>query len=358
MPSRTLVACVAAAAAAQAPNHGASATSNIFELAQTVPDLSTLVTAVVGGQLVATLESPGPFTVFAPTNEAFAALPKATLAHLLEPANIKELDTVLTYHVLPEAVQSKDLKPFQQVKTVQGDKLQIVATGGKVFVNSAQVTAADDEASNGVVHTINKVLLPPAAPTPAPAPANHLWFRGVTCMQFANKFCRCGDVDAASRMPASLFDPSNAAALKEYEDITTELFKYPISSVNLGKLEVGRCKDIGYESSAGGVQGTTWAPPVLMEGICAEKCQCNYSGGGNSTLPGCRDQPDDPKAGQWCSLCGPKYNQAITINLWNGDCRTQDRPQCSSSFPWKCVDKQCVQDQSGFYTKSGCESRC
>jgi transforming growth factor-beta-induced protein len=153
------------AAAAAAP------TKNIVELAQSVPDLSTLVTAVVAGKLVDTLESAGPFTVFAPTNEAFAKVPNATLAYLLDPKHIKELDSVLTYHVLPEAVQSKDLKREQDVKTVQGDEVRIVVNDGKVYVNYARVTAADNEATNGVVHIIDGVLIPYKTPPPTPAPA-------------------------------------------------------------------------------------------------------------------------------------------------------------------------------------------
>ena len=144
------------------PPGPAPASKNIVQLAASVPDLSTLVTAVTAGKLVTTLESAGPFTVFAPTNEAFGKVPAATLAHLLEPANIKELDAVLTYHVLAGAVRSKDLKPFQDVKTVQGDSLRIVVNAGKVYVNNADVTAADNEASNGVVHIISEVLIPRA----------------------------------------------------------------------------------------------------------------------------------------------------------------------------------------------------
>ena len=138
----------------------APTTKNIVQLAQSVPDLSTLVTAVVAGKLVTTLSSAGPFTVFAPTNEAFAKVPSATLAHLLEPANIKELDAVLTYHVVSGAIKSTDLKPFQDVKTVEGSSLHIVANGGNVYVNNGMVTAADNEASNGVVHIIDVVLIP------------------------------------------------------------------------------------------------------------------------------------------------------------------------------------------------------
>ena len=144
------------------PPGPAPASKNIVQLAASVPDLSTLVTAVTAGKLVTTLESAGPFTVFAPTNEAFGKVPSTTLAHLLEPANIKELDAVLTYHVLAGAVRSKDLKPFQDVKTVQGDSLRIVVNAGKVYVNNADVTAADNEASNGVVHIISEVLIPRA----------------------------------------------------------------------------------------------------------------------------------------------------------------------------------------------------
>merc|ERR1711871_187026 len=137
-----------------------AATKNIVELAASVPDLSTLVTALKGGKLVDTLESAGPFTVFAPTNEAFRKLDDRTLAYLLDPSHIKELDSVLTYHVLPEAVQSKDPKPFQNVRTVQGDLVRVVVSGGSVYVNNAQVVTPNVEATNGVVHVIDHVLIP------------------------------------------------------------------------------------------------------------------------------------------------------------------------------------------------------
>jgi uncharacterized surface protein with fasciclin (FAS1) repeats len=314
----------------------ANATPNIVQLAQSVPDLSTLVTAVVAGKLVTTLQAAGPFTVFAPTNEGFAALPNATLAHLLEPANIGELDSVLTYHVLPEAVQSKDLKSFQAVTTVQGGSVAIVASGGNVFVNNAQVTAADNEASNGVVHIINKVLIPPPPaptpppppPTPAPTPptpptpaptctASGCYFRGVTCdavHRTDSKKCRCGEVDAAPRMPASLFEPRNALALRRYIDVTLKLYQLP--STNLYPLELGVCSSIGYRNGPYPKTGVDWAPAALMRKICEQQCDCTY--------PNCKDQPDDPKAGKWCSLCGPKFNAPITVNLFDGKCRPQD----------------------------------
>merc|ERR1712091_568086 len=102
---------------------------NIVKLAESVKDLSTLVGAVVAGDLADTLSSPGPFTVFAPTNEAFAALPAGTLAKLMKPESKKELVDILTFHVLPEKVLSTDLKPFQAVKTVEGKLLQVTKSG-------------------------------------------------------------------------------------------------------------------------------------------------------------------------------------------------------------------------------------
>merc|ERR1712195_290315 len=143
---------------------------NIVELAQSVDDLSMLVAAVVAGDLVDTLSSPGPFTVFAPTNEGFAALPAGTLDSLMKPANKGQLVDILTYHVLSGKVLSTDLDLFQEVTTVEGKKLKIQVFGGKVQVGASlssadlkQVTAADNLASNGVVHIINGVLLPPSS---------------------------------------------------------------------------------------------------------------------------------------------------------------------------------------------------
>merc|ERR1712178_162071 len=102
---------------------------NIVKLAESVKDLSTLVAAVVAGDLADTLSSPGPFTVFAPTNEAFAALPAGTLEKLMKPESKKELVDILTFHVLPEKVLSSELKPFQAVKTVEGKPLHVTKLG-------------------------------------------------------------------------------------------------------------------------------------------------------------------------------------------------------------------------------------
>jgi len=146
------------------------AKTNIVQLAESVSDLSTLVAAVVAGDLADTLSSPGPFTVFAPTNEAFKALPPGTFDRLMKPENKKELVDILTYHVLPEKVLSKDLKPFQAVKTVEGKPLHVTKFGGLVRVGASleskdlkNVTKADNVANNGVVHIIDGVLLPPSS---------------------------------------------------------------------------------------------------------------------------------------------------------------------------------------------------
>jgi uncharacterized surface protein with fasciclin (FAS1) repeats len=142
---------------------------NIVQLAESVKDLSTLVAAVVAGDLADTLSSPGPFTVFAPTNEAFAALPAGVLEKLMKPENKKELVDILTYHVLPEKVLSTDLNAFQAVKTVEGKPLHVTKWGARVRVGPSleskdlrNVIKADNLASNGVVHIIDGVLLPPS----------------------------------------------------------------------------------------------------------------------------------------------------------------------------------------------------
>ena len=141
----------------------ASATeaSSIVDLAVATPDLSTLVTALKAGKLVDTLSGAGPFTVFAPTNEAFAKLPKTLLDHLLDPKNIKELQDVLTYHVASGSVHAKDLKNKEKITTVEGKSVEAFLFGSHVYINDAEVVKADIDASNGVVHVINHVLIPP-----------------------------------------------------------------------------------------------------------------------------------------------------------------------------------------------------
>ena len=135
----------------------------IVELAVATPDLSTLVTALTAAGLVGTLNGVGPFTVFAPTNEAFAALPAGTVANLLKPENKAQLVDILTYHVVSGNVLAKDLSDGEMIATVEGKSVEARVSGNDIFINSARVMTADIAATNGVVHVIDRVLLPPAS---------------------------------------------------------------------------------------------------------------------------------------------------------------------------------------------------
>ena len=123
-------------------------------------DHTTLVAAVKAAGLVETLKSAGPFTVFAPTNAAFAALPAGTVDNLLKAENKAKLTGILTYHVVAGAVKASDLKDGQKIKTVQGEELTVSIKDGKVMINGATVTIADVISSNGVTHVIDAVLMP------------------------------------------------------------------------------------------------------------------------------------------------------------------------------------------------------
>ena len=138
----------------------AEASMDIVETAQATPDLSTLVDAVVAADLVETLQMDGPYTVFAPTNDAFAALPPAELERLLKPANKDELASILTYHVVEGDVKAADLSDGQMVDTVNGGQLEVSIDGDTVMIGDATVAQADIETSNGTVHVIDTVLLP------------------------------------------------------------------------------------------------------------------------------------------------------------------------------------------------------
>lgn len=130
--------------------------ADIVDTAVSAGNFKTLVTAVQAAGLVDTLKGPGPFTVFAPTDAAFAKIPKADLDALLK--DKAALTKVLTYHVVPGKVMAKDVKPGM-VKTVQGSEVTLATTGG-VTVNGAKVVAADVPASNGVIHAIDTVIMP------------------------------------------------------------------------------------------------------------------------------------------------------------------------------------------------------
>jgi transforming growth factor-beta-induced protein len=121
---------------------------------------STLVAAVKAAGLVDTLKGTGPFTVFAPTDEAFAKLPKGTLENLLKPENKTKLQGILKYHVVAGKVMAADVVKLHSAKTVEGHQMAIKTTDGKVMVDGAHVTKTDVAASNGVIHVIDAVILP------------------------------------------------------------------------------------------------------------------------------------------------------------------------------------------------------
>jgi uncharacterized surface protein with fasciclin (FAS1) repeats len=133
----------------------------IVSIATGNKNFSTLVKALKAADLVTTLSGEGPYTVFAPTNAAFAKLPKATLNNLLKPAGKEQLKKILTYHVVSGAVTSKMLKSGP-VPTVEGSNVTVKINGKKVMINKANVIIADVKASNGVIHAIDTVLTPPA----------------------------------------------------------------------------------------------------------------------------------------------------------------------------------------------------
>lgn len=136
------------------------APKDVVDIAIGSPDHTTLVAAVTAAELVETLKGAGPFTIFAPTNAAFSALPAGTVESLLTPEKKADLTNILTYHVVSGNVMAADLTDGQKVKTLQGGELTVSIKDGKVMINGANVTAADLAGSNGVIHVIDAVLMP------------------------------------------------------------------------------------------------------------------------------------------------------------------------------------------------------
>jgi len=322
------LACLVLSAAAM-PREGIQragvANMSVIQLAAAVPELSTLVRALKAANLTDALSKPGSFTIFAPTNEAFAKLPPGRLEGLLDPSNIEELQAVLEYHVHGGAVfYSKDLANDDRLPMLEGESVAIrLGTGedgaqGAIFVDRARVDKPDLAASNGVVHTISGVL--------EPLGLNHLYFRYLTGE------LNCGQVDAGPRMPKALFDKENAHALQAYIDATLA-FPGPYNPIQLGTCSGAGfvdldgvpgispmlnipCKDITLYPGVFLPDNRTidWAPKKLMEPICSLHCECDYRGD-PGTIP-CKDVPDNPLAASWCSLCGPKFNRPIEIQCF------------------------------------------
>jgi len=135
---------------------------DIVDTAVGAGSFKTLVAAVQAAGLVETLKGAGPFTVFAPTDEAFAKLPAGTVESLLKPENKEKLVAVLTYHVVPGKVMAADVVKLTEAPTVQGSKAKVKVVDGTVMIDNAKVVKTDIETSNGVIHVIDAVILPPA----------------------------------------------------------------------------------------------------------------------------------------------------------------------------------------------------
>ena len=150
---------IGTASAGSMDDSSSKPTETVVGIAVSNPDFSTLVTAVKAAGLVDTLSGPGKFTVFAPTNEAFAKIPAATLQAIL--ADKAKLTSILTYHVVPGKVLAKDLKKRQSVNTVQGSAVEIIKKRKSATIENAKITMTDLKATNGVVHVIDTVILPP-----------------------------------------------------------------------------------------------------------------------------------------------------------------------------------------------------
>jgi len=152
--------CLIVFAAAASSGTVPQSRKDIVSTAIAAGNLKTLAAALKAADLVDTLKGTGPFTVFAPTDEAFAKLPAGTVAELLKPANRARLVSVLTYHVVPGRVTAREVVKLREAKTVNGEKVRIVARGGRVMVDQAKIIQTDIACSNGVIHVIDSVIIP------------------------------------------------------------------------------------------------------------------------------------------------------------------------------------------------------
>lgn len=159
---RTLmVAAVALMALSIGSMQARAAEKDIVDTAVAAGQFKTLASAIQAAGLVDTLKGDGPFTVFAPTDEAFAKLPAGTVENLLKPENKDQLVAILTYHVVPGKVEAAEVVKMDEAKTVNGKMVDIKVEGDTAMVNDAKVTKTDIAASNGVIHVIDTVILPP-----------------------------------------------------------------------------------------------------------------------------------------------------------------------------------------------------
>ena len=160
MMATALMLVVAGHSAAQEEGSAAMSDRDIVETAVAAGQFETLVAAVQAAGLVETLKGDGPFTVFAPTDEAFAQLPDGTVTELLRPENRERLAAILTYHVVPGRVMASEVVGLDQAETVEGQSVSFSVEDGTAYVQGAEIISTDIQASNGVIHVIDEVLLP------------------------------------------------------------------------------------------------------------------------------------------------------------------------------------------------------
>jgi uncharacterized surface protein with fasciclin (FAS1) repeats len=230
---------------------------NVAEVSSNFADLSTLATALAAANLTGTLSGKGPFTLFAPSNEAFAKLDKALLAALLDPKNIDKLTEVLTYHVAAGIVKSTDLTNAEQIKTVEGEKVTVSITNGNIDINNAQVIIPDIAATNGVVHIIDAVLIPPGfAP---PSYKNIVELAAATAdLSTLVDALKAANLTAvlSTKGPFTVFAPTNEAFAKldkallakllEPENVATltDLLTYHVVAAELTSMELKNDRNI------------------------------------------------------------------------------------------------------------------
>jgi transforming growth factor-beta-induced protein len=207
----------------------AAPAQDIVEVAVAAGNFKTLAAALEAAGLVETLKGEGPFTVFAPTDEAFAKLDKALLDDLLKPENKETLVAILTYHVVPGKVTAADVVKLNKAKTVQGEEITIKVDGNTVMVNDAKVTQTDIAASNGVIHVIDTVILPPTVAEKLAAPAQDIVEVAVAAGNFktlAAALEAAGLVETLKgEGPFTVFAPTDEAFAKLDKKLLDDLLK-------------------------------------------------------------------------------------------------------------------------------------
>jgi transforming growth factor-beta-induced protein len=202
------------------PHDNSTSRRDIVDTAVSAGSFKTLVAAIKAAELVETLKGKGPFTVFAPTDEAFAKLPKGTLQELLKPENMAKLQAILTYHVVPGKVTAAEVIKLTSAATVQGQRIDIATQDGHVSIDGANVVKADIDTSNGVIHVIDHVLLPTDKDIIDTAASSESFKTLVAAVQAA------GLVDTLKgKGPFTVFAPTDEAFAKLPEGTLASLLK-------------------------------------------------------------------------------------------------------------------------------------